>query len=248
MEPAVAKSTKMILRGVAIVYSLLAAGILGAAIAVTVGKETAPKLEASRGFDPSSVIFAWNGPIRPGMAQEIADAFDQWKGSVNRVLFALNSAGGSVREGEAVIAVFKEIKKTHKFDTVVVHGNRCSSFCVALFLQGQKRLGARTSIWLFHEVGTFDGKGDLIDLNPERTEAIFEKYYKPAGVSEKWLVSVKASIMGKELWQTGEDLIRNGSNIITDPIDNLQKRTLKARITPAPEQLKVGKMPSARPV
>ena len=64
--------------------------------------------------------------------------------------------GGSVAEGERVIDVLRQIKATHQLETVVAPGDVCASMCVFIYVQGQKRLGALTSSWLFHEVSHMD--------------------------------------------------------------------------------------------
>lgn len=180
------------------------------------------------GPDPNTVVFLWDGNVQPGMAQEIAQAFEQWKGRVNRVIFSINSLGGSVNEGDAVIKVFQDIKRTHKFDTHVGRGRQCGSMCVPLFMQGQQRLGARTSSWLFHEIANFDNRGQLVMLLPERTDRFFNNYFKPFGVPDTWIDATKQQIKGNDLWQTGDDLIKAQANIITSPLENLNMRTVAA--------------------
>jgi hypothetical protein len=184
------------------------------------------------GPEPNSVVFLWDGNVQPGMAQEIAEAFDQWKGRVNRVIFSINSLGGSVAEGDAVIRVFQDIKRTHRFDTHVGRGRQCGSMCVPLFMQGQQRLGARTSSWLFHEIANFDNRGQLVMLLPERTDRFFNTYFKPYGVPDAWIQSVKSQIKGNDLWQTGDDLIKAQANIITSPLENLNMRIVANPPTP----------------
>ncbi|KAB2851295.1 MAG: hypothetical protein F9K44_02045 [Hyphomicrobiaceae bacterium] len=184
------------------------------------------------GPDANSVVFLWDGNVQPGMAQEISQAFDQWKGRVNRVIFSINSLGGSVAEGDAVIRVFQDIKRTHRLDTHVGRGRQCGSMCVPLFMQGQERLGARTSSWLFHEIANFDNRGQLVTLLPERTDRFFNTYFKPFGVPDAWIASVKSQIKGNDLWQTGDDLIKAQANIITSPLENLNMRIVSNPQTP----------------
>ena len=196
-----------------------------AAYAQFQGPKTFRTLE---GPDANTVVFLWDGNVQPGMAQEIAQAFEQWKGRVNRVIFSINSLGGSVNEGDAVIRVFQDIKRTHRFDTHVGRGRQCGSMCVPLFMQGQERLGARTSSWLFHEIANFDGRGQLVMLLPERTDRFFAQYFKPFGVPDAWIEATKTQIKGNDLWQTGDDLIKANANIITSPLENLNMRIVAA--------------------
>ncbi len=90
------------------------------------------------------------------MSAEINEAFEQYKDRVNTVELKLDSGGGSVKEGERVISILQNIKKTHKLATAVGAGKKCGSMCVFIYVQGQKRLAAPASLWLFHEVSMKD--------------------------------------------------------------------------------------------
>ena len=98
----------------------------------------------------------WHGPIMAPMANQIRDAFESRKGQATRFVLRIASHGGSVAEGERVIEVLRQIKSTHELETVVAQGDVCASMCVFIYVQGQKRFGALTSSWLFHEVSHMD--------------------------------------------------------------------------------------------
>ena len=61
--------------------------------------------------------------------------------------------------------------------------------CIPIFLQGNDRLAARASLWIFHEAGQRQENGEQTrpdgDLARDRTDTwrLFRKYYAPAGVS-----------------------------------------------------------------
>src|SRR4029077_6748174 len=78
--------------------------------------------------------------------------------TLNRVVLFLDSAGGKVDDGDRVIEVLNEIKLRHQLITVVPHGKLCASMCIPIFLQGEDRIAARASIWLFHEGRPTTGK------------------------------------------------------------------------------------------
>ncbi len=123
-------------------------------------------LEAERGglsvslsnSRPGSVVLNWRGPIAAPMANQIRDAFEAHKSKANRFVLRISSTGGLVPEGERVIDVLTQIKATHQLDTAVTQGDICASMCVFIYLQGQKRFGALTSSWLFHEVSHMDAR------------------------------------------------------------------------------------------
>ena len=55
----------------------------------------------------------------------------------------------------------------------------------------------------------------------ELTERLFNDYFLPAGVSEKWLDRLRGLIKNQDYFQTGEDLVKEESHIITHPLDNV---------------------------
>ena len=75
---------------------------------------------------------------------------------------------------------------------------------------------------MFHEVWRWADR-DRADVNVDRTvtERLFQDYFEPAGVSEKWLNHLRIMVQQSDYWQTGENLWADKSGIITDPLDNL---------------------------
>ena len=164
----------------------------------------------------------WTGTIANGMHEKIEAEFDKAKDQIKRVDLYLNSRGGRIREMEATIASLRHIKKTHRLETEVGWAHECASACVPIFLQGQSRYGALTSSWLFHEAGRGElepvGRPpDKVTVERELTERLFNDYFLPAGVSEKWLNRLRGLIKSQDYFQTGEDLVKEESHIITNP-------------------------------
>ena len=63
-----------------------------------------------------------------------------------------------------------------------------------IYLQGQKRFGALTSSWLFHEVSHVDhATKQTTKLDRGAWERLVEKYMGPAGVSESWIADMNQS-------------------------------------------------------
>ena len=132
------------------------------------------------------LVMVWKGEIKAPMSDEISAAFELNKDRIRKVEFKLNSGGGSVKGGK-VIAVLQQIKKRAKLATVVAAGKRCGSMCVFLYVQGQKRLAAPASLWLFHEVSIVIRETERIpELDREASETTFDKYWVPAGVNPTW--------------------------------------------------------------
>jgi ATP-dependent protease ClpP protease subunit len=168
-----------------------------------------------------------SGPIVAGMADDVRAALGKYGTTLNRVVLFLDSAGGQVDDGDRVIEVLNEIKLRHQLITVVPHGKLCASMCIPIFLQGEDRLAARASIWLFHEAAQRQANG-VLRTDTAETWRLFRKYYAPAGVSMHWLKSIAPMIQEADLWQTGGDLISAKSGIIMHPLGDRTVRDVTA--------------------
>ena len=176
---------------------------------------------------PDTMVMSWNGPIAAPMANQIRDAFESRRQQAKRVLFRISSHGGSVAEGERVIDVLRQIRTTHLLETTVTQGDVCASMCVFIYLQGQKRFGALTSSWLFHEVSHMDPvTKQPTKLDRAAWERLVDKYFPPAGVSSSWIADLKPRTIGSDYWQTGADLINASSGIIHQSLANQTTRVL----------------------
>ena len=191
--------------------------------------------ELKVGSKPGTIVLQWTGPIAAPMAQQIQSAFEQRKDQSARVVLTLASGGGSVAEGEKVIRVLRQIRKTHRLQTVVGHGRSCGSMCVFIYLQGEKRTAALSSLWLFHEVSKKDRADDKkITLDRVMWERLVETYYGPAGVSAAWTAKMKPFTIKSDYWQTGADLVNDNSGIVHEALGNLKPRMAEYGKQPAP--------------
>ncbi len=172
-----------------------------------------------------TLYLRWTGTISNPLYKSIALQFEKAKQGVRTVLLQISSCGGDRAEMERTISLLRHIKKTHTLETIVDRGEICASACIAIFLQGQRRWGALTSSWLFHEVWHWADKSrNEARVDRVVTERLFQDYYLPAGVSEKWLGHLRIMIQHSDYWQTGENLWEDNSGIITDPLENLVPR------------------------
>jgi hypothetical protein len=171
------------------------------------------------------LVMVWKGEIKAPMSDEISAAFELNKDRIRKVEFKIDSGGGSVKEGEKVIAALQQIKKTHRLATVVAAGKRCGSMCVFIYVQGQKRLAASASLWLFHEVSIVNRKTKKISrLDREAWERLVDQYWVPAGVNPTWIAEVKTHTNQTDYWQSGQSLLQDGSNIILQPLPDERRR------------------------
>jgi hypothetical protein len=131
--------------------------------------------------------------VSPKMPTQLARYSSRSGTTLNRVALFLDSAGGQVEEGDRVIEALNEIKLRHQLITVVPHGKLCASMRIPIFLQGEDRLAARASLWIFHEAAQRQANGER-RIDKAETWRLFRKYYVPAGVSVSWLKSIAPMI------------------------------------------------------
>jgi hypothetical protein len=223
------RSFRTILSGLAIIAGLVGAAPL--ALASDGGTLKVMAADAS----PDAIVMQWEGGIAKPMADQIRNAFEEHQGRAKRVVFRISSGGGSVAEGERVIRVLREIRRTHRLETVVDRGHRCGSMCVFIYLQGEHRVAALSSLWLFHEVSFHDPKTRQITrLDRPAWERLVDTYFGPAGVSHEWTERMKPLTVQSDYWQTGSDLANDRSGIFHAVLGNQRERLIAERAQPTP--------------
>lgn len=171
--------------------------------------------------DERTVILKWRGEIAPPMQAKLAEAFKEHRGRTERFVLSLSSPGGSVGHGGAVIRQLREIRRTHRLETVVEGSGTCASMCVPIYLQGATRRATPRSRWMFHEVSLRDAVTDeKQDTSPadrkRRTDKLFEDYFRPAGVPDGWIAEMRTSMQKGDVWRTGDQLMKQNAGIILE--------------------------------
>lgn len=168
-----------------------------------------------------TIVLTWQGAIERPMAKLMRDAFEARKGDASRIVIALDSPGGSLAEGRQVIEVIDLMKRTHRVDARVGASRRCLSMCVPIFLQGESRLAAASSRWMFHQprfVDAFTGE-DVKKPQFEKRHAarsFFERYLRSSEVDRAWLDRIEEAARNGEVWRTGRQLFEERSNIVNE--------------------------------
>ncbi len=167
-----------------------------------------------------TAVLAWNSRVELPMARRISEAFERSKGQVKRFILILNSQGGSLHEGGKVIEVIDRMKRSHQVLTFVGPKGICLSMCVPIYLQGQKRLAAPDSRWMFHEPIYVDAyTGD--ETNKPKFEKeffarrFFDRYFTNSEMDPAWRRRLERDWKGKEVWKTGQQLFEERANIVT---------------------------------
>lgn len=172
-----------------------------------------------------TAVLAWNSQVELPMARRVSEAYETHQHDVKRFVLVLNSPGGSLHEGGEVIKIIERIKRSHAFHTLVGAKNNCLSMCVPIYLQGQKRLAAPDSRWMFHEPISVDAHtGDKVNKPKFEQEffarRFFERYFTNSEMDPNWRRRLEADWNGKEIWKTGRQLVDEQANIVTDLVSS----------------------------
>lgn len=186
-------------------------GLLQRAGTLTVSEEGVPA---------DTVLLEWRGEVAPPMEGMIRKAYRDFRGNKRRFILSLHSPGGLLGEGDRVVRLLRRIAQTHQLDTVVEARRTCASMCVPIFLQGETRLAAPSSRWMFHEPRAFDIVTDeAVATDPRETEAMtqrfLQRYFPQAGVREAWLSNVREQMRGRDYWRSGAQLVDERSGVVT---------------------------------
>ena len=166
------------------------------------------------------VVLSWRGEIGVPMRRHMSEAIDEWRDGTDAFLIDLDSPGGALYEGTRVITLIDELKTTHRVITRVGRRANCLSMCVPIFLQGDERLAAGNSTWMFHEPVSVNFYTDEIQDLPtfERralAEWFFERYFDNSPMNADWREKLRVEWVGKEIWKSGSQLVNEKSGIIT---------------------------------
>ncbi len=169
---------------------------------------------------PGAIEFSWRSAVEVPMAKRFYEAFEKWRDKTGQIVINLHSPGGSLREGREVIAVIKYMKKTHRVFTYVAPRRSCLSMCVPIFLQGNDRIAAANSRWMFHEPSNVDFfTEEKIKVPEAERQAMInryvERYFVNSPISPAWLKGLLKKWPGKDVWFTGQQLVDERAGVIS---------------------------------
>ena len=177
--------------------------------------------------EPGRVVLAWSGPVAEPMQKEIAAALDRFKADPRRLVLTLNSPGGSVQQGHAVMATVREAARLRPIGMHVENGAACASMCVPIYLTGTERTADPGGQFMFHEVslgstaGSEDGRKAPVApmLSREAVEALATDllYRDDLGgkrVDAHWLGEMRRRIAGRDVWVTARQLMDERSGVV----------------------------------
>lgn len=158
-------------------------------------------------------VFKLEGMISYPMAREIEEHLELIEPD-RKLLFHLNSGGGSVDEGLKIIAIMRrEIAAGRVVNTFVDQAEMCGSMCVPLFVQGLSRSAGTTSAFMFHGVRPFHSNIPVVS----RTRDLLNIFID-AGVSETFLDNLwEIGVFDTpgEYWISAKELVEADAGVIT---------------------------------
>lgn len=199
------------------------------------------RMHASVADGGKKLVLNWTGRIDGEMARTLSRAFEVHGREVTAVELSLSSCGGRIDEMATALGELDRIKRTHRLVTVVDQGATCASACIPIFLAGETRRAAMSSLWFFHRSWRQGATGGIDEVRTQVSDRGFvthylEQYYVPAGVSREWLnhlIEMIANTGG--YWQTGRDLWEARNGMITETIgDVMPEQNRPIYLAPAP--------------
>jgi Clp protease len=180
------------------------------------------------------VVYRWSGPISDDMTKAFEQAYRNRKSDPRRIVLSLNSNGGRILDGIAVIEQIKVIKATHTVDTIVDERSTCASMCVPIYLTGTARVASARAKFMFHEPYLPPSQmrelqdqsrelrrlGKISDFEFRQmftsfiTDRFFTDYLERAGLDGRWVGQLRRDIKGRDLWFTAEQLRTQRSGVV----------------------------------
>lgn len=165
------------------------------------------------------VIFEWLYPIMPPMTAHFERAFGERGGRVRRIVIDLNSPGGLVDEGAALISFIERMKSTHEVVTRVGPNRVCASMCVPVFLAGDVRSASPSARFMFHEPTAYDVISEEVVRRPDferrlDSERFFRKFIDPTEIDPAFATELRESVKGRDVWFTARELVERRANVV----------------------------------
>ena len=173
--------------------------------------------------EPDRVVLAWSGPIETPMRDDIAAALARLAADRRRLVLTLNSPGGSIEQGRAVMTALRAEAQRRPIDTLVENGAVCASMCVPIYLLGARRMADPAAHFMFHEASIDAAAWKATGAQAEALRKVFESlatdsfYETDIGgqrVNAQWLAAMRTRIVGREVWLSGRQLVEEGSGVV----------------------------------
>lgn len=145
--------------------------------------------------------------------------------SERELIITLNSAGGSVAEGELMIDQILLLRKSGvKVTTVVRNGAQCGSMCLPVFMAGEDRRAGEISAFYFH--GVLPSRF-CMQTDTKATESYLQ-LLRSLGMSPEFQDQLKNEgvfATADKYWMSGTELFQNGKNFVTHLESRIEKKS-----------------------
>lgn len=167
-----------------------------------------------------ALILSWSHEVGAPMTRRFEEAYKDYGRDVSKFVIELNSPGGAVAEGKRMVQLLERMARSHEVETRVDENAFCLSMCVPIYLKGETRSAAPSSRWMFHEPASYDAYTGERGGGPEIerrfvADRFFDRYFENSEMDPEWRSWLEREWVGKDVWKTGEELVEEGSGVIT---------------------------------
>lgn len=164
-------------------------------------------------LDNQPLTLTLSGGVERGDAELIKKSLLELKGK--EFVFNLNSPGGYVVEGKAIIEQMQELQRQGvKIITSVKNGDQCGSICLPIYLAGDQRRAGSHATFYFHGVTHLFCNVPNERLTEEYISLLLELGAKKEFID--FLRAEEAFTTPGEYWMTGKELYDQGQGFITE--------------------------------
>jgi len=166
--------------------------------------------------DAAQVVLRWNGAVEAPMLERFKEAFEQLEDDERPILISLNSPGGFVEHGRAIMSLIHQQSRNHTINTIVEAGNSCASMCVPIYLVGETRMAHPAAKFMFHEASFRAPIPSMYykAVVNKVTDQLFDDDIGGRSVDGKWLTHMRERVRGRDVWLTGRQLMDQGSGVV----------------------------------
>lgn len=198
--------------------------ILGIAFGLsTANAATISSIIPKADLEGKTFLVEISGDINSGDAATLTNLIG--KISERELIVTLNSAGGSVAEGELMIDQLLFLRRSGiKVTTVVRNGAQCGSMCLPVFMAGQERRAGEISAFYFH--GVLPSRY-CMQTDQKATES-YLRLLRDLGMNSQFqdqLRSKDVFASADKYWMSGAELFKEGKNFITHLESRLEKKS-----------------------
>lgn len=171
-------------------------------------------------LDNQPYTLTLSGAVERGDAELIKKALAELRSK--EFVFNLNSPGGYVVEGKAIIEQLQGLQKQGiKITTSVKNGDQCGSICLPIYLVGNERRAGSHAAFYFHGVTHL-----FCNIPNERLTEDYISLLLDLGAKKEFIDFLRAEeafTTPGEYWMSGKELHEQGQGFVSELTGNHRK-------------------------